>query len=114
MTGGMNIGKTVFSQVMDLVHRETFQRCVHRYHGDSIFRSLSCRDQFLSMAFAQMTFRESLRDTVDCLEARSDALYSMGFRGGVRRSTLADANEQRDWRVYAALAQQLIRKARRL
>ena len=80
MTSGMNIGKTVFSQVMDLVHRETFQRCVHRYHGDSIFRSLSCRDQFLSMAFAQMTFRESLRDTVDCLEARSDALYSMGFR----------------------------------
>ena len=114
MTGGMNIGKTVFSQVMDLVHRETFQRCVHRYHGDSIFRSLSCRDQFLSMAFAQMTFRESLRDTVDCLEARSDALYFMGFRGGVRRSTLADANEQRDWRVYADLAQQLIRKARRL
>jgi hypothetical protein len=114
MTGDMNIGKTVFSQVMDLVHRETFQRCVHRYHGDSIFRSLSCRDQFLSMAFAQMTFRESLRDTVDCLEARSDALYPMGFRGVVRRSTLADANEQRDWRVYAALAQQLIRKARRL
>jgi len=114
MTGGMNIGKTVFSQVMDLVHRETFQRCVHRYNGDSIFRSLSCRDQFLSMAFAQMTFRESLRDTVDCLEARSDALYSMGFRGVVRRSTLADANEQRDWRVYADLAQQLIRKARRL
>ena len=114
MTGGMNTGKTVFSQVMDLVHRETFQRCVHRYHGDSIFRSLSCRDQFLSMSFAQMTFRESLRDTVDCLEARSDALYHMGLRGPVRRSTLADANEQRDWRVYAALAQHLIRKARRL
>jgi len=114
MTGGMNIGKTVFSQVMDLVHRETFQRCVHRYHGDAVFRSLSCRDQFLSMAFAQMTFRESLRDTVDCLEARSDALYHMGLRGAVRRSTLADANEQRDWRMYAALAQQLIRTARRL
>jgi hypothetical protein len=114
MTGGMNIGKTVFSQVMDLVHRETFQRCVHRYHSDSIFRSLSCRDQFLSMAFAQMTFRESLRDTVDCLEARSDALYHMGLRGPVRRSTLADANEQRDWRVYASLAQHLIRTARRL
>ena len=110
----MNIGKTVFSQVMDLVHRETFQRCVQRYHSDAMFRSLSCRDQFLSMAFAQMTFRESLRDTVDCLEARADALYRMGLRGVVRRSTLADANEQRDWRVYAALAQQLIRKARRL
>jgi len=114
MTGGMNTGKTVFSQVMDLVHRETFQRCVHRYHSDSIFRSLSCRDQFLSMAFAQMTFRESLRDTIDCLEARSDALYHMGLRGPIRRSTLADANEQRDWRVYAALAQHLIVKARRL
>jgi len=114
MTGNMNVGKTVFSQVMDLVHRETFQRCVHRYHGDAVFRSLSCRDQFLSMAFAQMTFRESLRDTIDCLEARSDVLYHMGLRGAIRRSTLADANEQRDWRVYAALAQQLIRKARRL
>jgi hypothetical protein len=114
MTCGMNIGKTVFSQVMDLVHRETFQRCVSRYHSDSTFRSLSCRDQFLSMAFAQMTFRESLRDTVDCLEARSDALYHMGLRSIVRRSTLADANEHRDWRVYAALAQHLICKARRL
>ena len=114
MTCGMNTGKTVFSQVMDLVHRETFQRCVQRHHSDSIFRSLSCRDQFLSMAFAQMTFRESLRDTVDCLEARSDALYHMGFRGPVRRSTLAEANEHRDWRMYAALAQHLIGKARRL
>ena len=114
MTCDMNTGKTIFSQVMDLVHRETFQRCIHRYPSETIFRSLSCRDQFLSMAFAQMTFRESLRDTVDCLEARSDALYQMGLRGPVRRSTLADANEHRDWRMYAALAQQLIGKARRL
>ena len=114
MTGSMNTGKTVFLQVMDLVHRETFQRCVHRYHSDSVFRSLSCRDQFLSMAFAPMTFRESLRDTVDCLEARSNALYHMGLRGPVRRSTLADANEQRDWHMYADLAQHLIGKARRL
>lgn len=114
MTCGMNTGKTVFSQVMDLIHRETFQRCVSRYHGDSTFRSLSCRDQFLAMAFAQLTLRESLRDTVDCLEARADALYHMGLRSIVRRSTLADANEQRDWRVYAALAQHLICKARRL
>jgi len=114
MTCGMNIGKTVFSQVMDLVHRETFQRCVSRYHSEATFRSLSCRDQFLSMAFAQLTFRESLRDTIDCLEARSDALHHMGLRSIVRRSTLADANERRDWRVYAALAQHLICKARRL
>lgn len=114
MTGDMNTGKTVFSQVMELVHRETFQRCVRRYHSDSMFRSLSCRDQFLSMAFAQMTFRESLRDTVDCLKARSDVLYQMGLRGPVRRSTLAEANENRDWRMYADLAQHLIGKARRL
>jgi hypothetical protein len=73
MTGRMNIGKTVSAQVMNLVHGETLQRCVHRYHSDSIVRSLSCRDQFLSMAFAQVTFRESLRDTIDCLEASSDA-----------------------------------------
>jgi hypothetical protein len=114
MTSGMHTGQTVFAQVMDQVHRETFQRCVEKYRGDATFRSFSCRDQFLCMAFAQLTFRESLRDTVDCLGARPDALYHLGLRGAVRRSTLADANEQRDWRLYAALAQHLIRKARRL
>ena len=115
MTGGMNTGKTVFSQVMDLVHRETFQHCIHRYHGDSVFRSLSCWNQFLSMSFAQMTFRESLRDTVDYLEARSDILYHMGLRGPVRRSILATPTSNATGvRVYAALAQHLIGKARRL
>ena len=114
MTCGMNSGKTIFSQGMELVHRETFQCCVQRYHGDASFRSLSCRDQFWSMAFVQMTFRESLRDPGDCLAARSDALAQMGLRGPVRRRTLADANEQRDWQVYATLAQHQIRTARRL
>lgn len=99
---------------MDNVHREQFQRCVQKFDGDAKYRSLSCHDQFLGMAFAQMTFRESLRDTVDCLEARSDSLYHMGFRNPIRRSTLADANEKRDWRIYAQLAHVLIRKARRL
>lgn len=99
---------------MDNVHREQFQRCVQKYDGDARYRALSCHDQFLGMAFAQMTFRESLRDTIDCLQARSDRLYHMGFRSLIRRSTLTDANEKRDWRIYAMLAQVLIRKARRL
>ena len=114
MPWGMNTGSTIFAQVMDQVHRELFQRSVEKFNGEGTCRTFTCRDQFLSMAFAQMTFRGSLRDTVDCLCARSDALYHMGFRGSIRRSTLADANEHRDWRIYADLAQRLIRKARRL
>ena len=110
----MNTGSPVFSQLMTQVHPEVFHRYVTRYGGERRIRRFSCWNQFLCMAFAQLTFRESLRDTVDCLCARPDALYHLGLRGAVRRSTLADANEQRDWRLYAALAQHLIRKARRL
>ncbi len=105
---------TVFAQLMTLIHPETFHRCVQKFGGQERIRSFTCWDQFLCMAFGQLTFRDSLRDTVDCLCARSDRLYQMGFRGPIRRSTLADANEQRDWRMYAHLAQHLIRKARRL
>jgi hypothetical protein len=110
----MNTGGPVFAQLMSLIHPEVFHRCVHRFRGQEHLRSFSCWDQFLCMAFGQLTFRDSLRDTVDCLCARTDRLYQMGFRGPIRRSTLADANEQRDWRIYAQLAQTLIRKARRL
>lgn len=98
---------------MTMIHPETFHRCVQKYGGQEHIRSFTCWDQFLCMAFGQLTFRDSLRDTMDCLCARSDRLYQMGFRGPMRRSTLADANEQRDWRMYAHLAQHLIRKARR-
>lgn len=110
----MNSKKTVFAQVMEWTHREQFQRCVDRYQGDKHVRSFSCRDQFLCMAFAQVTYRDSLRDTVFCLESRSDQLYQMGIRGNITRSTLADANEKRDWHIYADLAQHLIRKAHKL
>ena len=110
----MNTGRPVFAQLMSLIHPEVFHRCVNRFHGQERLRSFSCWDQFLCMAFGQLTFRDSLRNTVDCLIARQDRLYQMGFRGPIRRSTLADANERRDWRIYAQLAQILIRKARRL
>jgi hypothetical protein len=110
----MNTGSPVFSQLMTQVHPEVFHRYVTQYGRERRIRSFSCWNQFLCMAFAQLTFRESLRDTVDCLGARPDALFHMGLRGPIRRSTLADANEQRDWHLYAALAQHLIRKARRL
>jgi hypothetical protein len=110
----MNTGRPVFAQLMSLIHPEVFHRCVDRFQSQEHLRSFSCWDQFLCMAFSQLTFRDSLRDTVDCLCARSDRLYQMGFRGPIRRSTLADANEQRDWRIYAQLAQTLIRRARRL
>jgi hypothetical protein len=107
-------GKTIFSQVVELIHPQQFRRCVARYRGDYKVKAFSCWDQFLCMAFAQLTFRESLRDIEDCLKARSDQLYHLGFRGRVCRSTLADANEVRDWRIYADLAALLIKKARRL
>jgi hypothetical protein len=110
----MNTNRPVFAQLMSLIHPEVFHQCVDRFRGQEHLRSFSCWDQFLCMAFGQLTFRDSLRDTVDCLCARSDRLYQMGFRGPIRRSTLADANERRDWRIYAQLAQTLIRKARRL
>lgn len=107
-------GKTIFSQIVELIHPQQFRRCVERYRGNYKLKAFSCWDQFLCMAFAQLTFRESLRDIEDCLAARSDQLYHLGFRSRICRSTLADANEARDWRVYADLAALLIKKARRL
>jgi hypothetical protein len=110
----MNAGRTVFSQLMDHLPSYEFQKCVNRYSGDYRSRSLSCRDQFLAMAFAQLTYRESLRDIETCLRSINDKLYHMGFRGTIARSTLADANESRDWRIYADFAQTLIAIARPL
>jgi Domain of unknown function (DUF4372)/Transposase DDE domain len=110
----MNTGRTVFSQLMDYLPTYEFQKCVNRYSGDYRCRSLSCRDQFLAMAFAQLTYRESLRDIETCLRSISGKLYHMGFRSTIARSTLADANESRDWRIYADFAQTLIAIARPL
>ena len=110
----MNQGRAIFSQVVDQIHPQQFDRLVGRYVPQATRMDFSCWDQFLCMAFAQLTFRSSLRDTVDCLMARRDLLYHLGFRSPIRRSTLADANERRDWRLFAALAESLIRKARRL
>jgi hypothetical protein len=107
-------GKIVFAQLMDHLPQHGFRRCVERFGGDRSARSFSCQDQFRCMAFAQLTYRDSLRDTVTCLNAQQAKLYHMGIRGQVRRSTLADANERRDWRLYAAFAQILIAQARRL
>jgi hypothetical protein len=110
----MNQGSTIFAQLMSHASRFTLDRCIERYRGNHRVRSFSCRDQFLVMAFAQLTYRESLRDVEACLGALPDRLYHMGIRGKVSRSTLADANEQRDWRIYADFAQGLIAEARRL
>jgi hypothetical protein len=110
----MNPGKTIFSQVMEFLPMYEFRKCVERYHGDRKVLSFSCLDQFLSMAFAQLTFRESLRDIESCLRSMSGRLYHMGFRGKISRSTLADANENRDWRIYADFAMILIHTAREL
>lgn len=110
----MHSGKAVFSQLIEWVHPEQFRRCVTRYRGHYKVRRFSCGDQFLAMAFAQMTFRESLADIEICLRSRRDQLYHLGFRSSVGHSTLADANSTRDWRIYADLAQGLIRRARKL
>ena len=110
----MNSGRTVFSQLTDFLPMAHFRRCVERYGGDRRIRRLSCYDQFLSMAFGQLTGRESLRDTVTCLQALGPRLYHAGIRGLISRSTLADANESRDWRIYSDLASVLIDEARRL
>lgn len=110
----MNEGRTVFSQVVDFVPRHTFRRRVQRYRGDYGVRRFTCWQQFLAMLFAQLTYRESLRDIEACLAAAPERLYHMGFTGPVSRSTLADANETRDWRIYADVAQALIAEARRL
>jgi transposase len=108
----MHIGRLVFAQLMDHVPPYEFQKCVARYSGNYKFRGFSCLDQFLCLAFAQLTFRESLRDIEACLRSVQNKLYHMGFRGKVSRSTLADANEEHDWRIYADLAQVLIHIAR--
>lgn len=110
----MNTGQPIFSQLMTSIHPQQFARCVKRFEGNYKVQQFTCWDQFLCMAYAQLTGRESLRDIVDCLCARPERLYHLGFRGAIRRSTLADANEHRDWRIYATLAQQLIAQARRL
>jgi hypothetical protein len=110
----MNTGRTVFSQVIELLPHQEFQKCVARYGGDRYLKNFSCWDQYLAMAFAQLTYRESLRDIEACLRSISGKLYHMGFRGKVARSTLADANESRDWRIYADFAQVLIAIARPL
>ena len=104
----MNAGRTVFSQLIEFLPHQEFQKGVARYAGDRYLKNLSCWDQYLAMAFAQLTYRESLRDIEACLRSVGGKLYHMGFRGNVARSTLADANESRDWRIYADFAQVLI------
>src|SRR5271169_222924 len=110
----MTPGKTLFAQLMDFLPWSTFARSVDRYGGDQRVRTLACTEQFRAMAFAQLTYRESLRDIEVCLSAQPAKLYHMGFREPIHRSTLSDANEARDWRIYAEFAQRLIRQARRL
>ena len=107
-------GQTVFSQVMDFLPQKKFRKCVERYSGNYRVRSFTCYDQLLCMAFAQLTYRESLRDIECCLRAMREKPYHMGIRGKVSRSTLANANETRDWRIYSDFAQILINEARRL
>ena len=110
----MNTGKTLFAQLMDFLPWSTFDRIVARYNGNRAVRTFPCAAQYQVMAFAQITYRESLRDIEVCLSAQSAKLYHMGLRGPIRRSTLADANETRDWRIYAEFGQRLIAQARRL
>ena len=110
----MYTGKTLFAQLMDFLPWTTFARIAERYGGDRYVKSLRCTEHFRVMAFAQLTYRESLRDIEACLSAQASKLYHMGFREPIRRSTLSDANEARDWRIYADFAQVLIRQARQL
>lgn len=104
----MNLGKTLFAQLMDFLPWKTFHRIVDRWDGDRYVKSMTCADQFRVMAFAQLTYRESLRDIEVCLSAQAAKLYHMGLRHGIKRSTLADASETRDWRIHAEFAQCLI------
>src|SRR6202049_5289774 len=108
----MNSGRTIFAQVMDFFPLTDFRRCVERYRGDYKVQSFSCWDQFLCLSFAQLTYRESLRDIEACLRSQRAKLYHMGFRGRISRNTLAHANERRDWRIYADFARVLIAQAR--
>ena len=110
----MNSERTVFSQILDFIPKHQFRTCVNRYNGNYRVKSFSCFDQYLTMAFAQLTYRESLRDIETCLRALDGKLYRCGFRGKVSRNNLANANEKRDWRIYHDFAQVLIKKARLL
>ena len=110
----MYLGKTLFAQLMDFLPWKTFYRIIDRCNGDRYIKSLTCADQFRVMAFAQLTYRENLRDIEVCLSAQSSKLYHMGFRKEIKRSTLADANESRDWRIHEEFAQHLILQARKL
>ena len=110
----MNQGKTIFSQVMDFLPKPKFRQCVNRYKGNYRVRSFTCFSQFMCMAFAQLTYRESLRDIECCLRAMQEKLYHVGVKGNVSRSALADANEKRDWRIYSDFAQILSHDARKL
>jgi len=110
----MDTERTVFSQVLDFLPKHQFRACINRYQGNYRVRSFSCFDQFLTMAFAQLTYRESLRDIETCLRAMEKKLYHCGFRGKISKSTLAEANENRDWRIYRDFAHVLIAKARSL
>jgi len=110
----MNAGRTVFAQLLEHVPHKEFHKCVGRYGGERYAKNFSCWDQYLAMAFAQLTYRESLRDIETCLRAVGGKLYHLGFRTSVARSTLADANESRDWRIFADFAQALIATAQRL
>jgi len=110
----MESRKTIFAQLMDFLPIYEFNRCVQRYHGHYKMKSFSCWDQFLCIAFAQLTYRESLRDIEACLRSAEHKLYHMGIRGKVSRNTVAHANQVRDWRIYAEFAQILINRARRL
>lgn len=110
----MNHGKYVFAQLMSLVNHKEFTSYVDKYHGNYRVRDFTCWHQFLCMSFGQITNRESLRDTVLCLQAHDHKLYHFGLTKGVKKSTLADANETRDWRIYAEFAQVLIKQARQL
>jgi hypothetical protein len=110
----MNFGQTIFSQLMEFIPMYEFNQCVRRYNGNYKIKNFTCREQFLCMAFAQLTYRESLRDIQACLRAANKKLYHMGIRSKVSRNTLAHANQVRDWRIYADFAQVLIREARKL
>jgi len=110
----MNFEHTIFAQIMSHIPRYEFNKCVEKYNGNYKVQSFSCFDQFLSMAFAQLTFRESLRDIEVCLRAVESKLYHIGFRGKISRNTLANANENRDWRIYSDFAQELISIAKKL
>ena len=108
----MNSGQYILSQLLDFIHRQQFHRCVARYQGEYKVRHFSCWQQFVCLVFAQLTWRESLRDIEACLNARVGQLYHLGLRGPIHRSTLADALASRDWRIFADLAQHLIAQAR--